>query len=85
VFCDVEPKDLRYVESGRYAKAFEEHQHKRRVAVECIQTGRQRLTKPPTFLLCPLNRIKGKTLLFSYKSIDFIVCEQMYCETNNPF
>jgi len=45
VFCDVEPKDLRYVESGCYAKAFEEHQRKGRVAIEDIQKWRTALNE----------------------------------------
>lgn len=37
VFFDVEPSDLRHIESGRYADAFKKHQHKRRVAMEVLQ------------------------------------------------
>lgn len=37
VFFDVEPTDLRHIENGRYAKAFENHQHKGRFTIEDIQ------------------------------------------------
>lgn len=47
VFCDVEPTDLRYIdsESGRYRKAFEEHQRKGRVAMEDIEKRKTALNQ----------------------------------------
>jgi hypothetical protein len=47
VFCDVEPTDLRYIdsESGSYRKAFEEHQRKGRVAMEDIEKWKTALNK----------------------------------------
>jgi hypothetical protein len=47
VFCDVEPTDLRHIdsESGTYRKAFEEHQRKGRVAMEDIEKWKTALNK----------------------------------------
>lgn len=45
VFFDVQPTDLRYIERGRYAKAFENHQLKGRVTIDIIQKWKRALIK----------------------------------------
>jgi hypothetical protein len=45
VFSDVEPSDLRHIESGRYADAFENHQHKRGVAMEVLEKWKTALNE----------------------------------------
>lgn len=43
VFCDVEPADLRYIHSGRYALAFQKHLHSGKVAREVVDTWKTAL------------------------------------------
>lgn len=45
VFCDVEPADLRHIESGCYNNAFHKHQSKGRVSMEEIEKWKKALSE----------------------------------------
>ncbi|KAH9313271.1 hypothetical protein KI387_028306, partial [Taxus chinensis] len=45
VFCGVQPSDLRYIDKGIYAEAFQKHQHDGRVETQLVERWREFLNK----------------------------------------